>query len=134
MLVCRLSNALEEGGIIPRDFCAYRRARAAGEVGYGVFQSLMYAARRDERIVWISTDMEGAFENISRSYMGELLAMLGVGEKFIGILNCLWGGMQGYVSYGGVEQEPIDMQGRLTLGAPESALLFNVALIPLKVF
>ena len=42
-----------------------------------------------------------------------------------------WNGMKGLVRYGGVEQEAIDMCGGLTQGAPELALLFNVALIPL---
>ena len=40
--------------------------------------------------------------------------------------------MSGRISYGGIEQEPIEMTGGLTQGAPESAILFNLANIPLN--
>ena len=117
---------------MPQDLCAYRRSRAAGEVGVCLLQSLKYAARANERITWLSTDFEGAFENVSRTYLKDLLRLLGVGEAYIGMLGHLWDGMKGLVNYGGVEQEAMDMSGGLTQGAPESALLFNVALIPLQ--
>ena len=76
--------------------------------------------------------MDAAFESVSRDYLRELLRLLGVGTKFIKMLNCLWEGMSGHVSYGGVEQEAIPMGGGLTQGAPESALLFNLVFIPLN--
>ena len=42
------------------------------------------------------------------------------------------GGMTGIISYGGIEQEPIKLSSGLTQGAPESAVLFNLANIPLN--
>ena len=36
------------------------------------------------------------------------------------------------MSYGGIDQEPIEMTGGLTQGDPESAILFNLANVPLN--
>ena len=95
-------------------------------------QTLNSAYHRGCKIVGVQIDYEGAFENCSRGYLKDLLKLMGLGPKFLKWVDCLWEGMSGVISYGGIEQEPINLSGGLTQGAPESAVLFNLANIPLN--
>ena len=84
------------------------------------------------KLAGVQIDLEGAFENCSRGYLKDLLELMGLGPTFLRWVGCLWVGMSGRISYGGIEQEPIEMTGGLTQGAPESAVLFNLANITFK--
>ena len=57
---------------------------------------------------------------------------MGLGSKYLGWLNCLWVHVSKIVSYDGIDQDPIEMIGGLTQGALESAILFNLANVPLN--
>ena len=60
-----------------------------------------------------------------------VLGLMGIGNTFCGWIGLLWSGMRGIISYDGIIQEEIPMTNGLTQGAPKSAFLFNIALIPL---
>ena len=99
---------------------------------FSLLQTLNSAHLKDEKLAGVQIDLEGAFENCSRVYLKDLLELMGLGPTFLRWVDCLWVGLSGRISYGGIEQEPIEMTGGLTQGAPESAVLFNLANIPLK--
>ena len=80
-------------------------------MGISLLQILNSAHCKGDSIVGVTMDYEGAFENCSRVYIGDLLELMGLGSKYLGWLNCLWAGMSGVVSYGGIYQEPIEMTG-----------------------
>ena len=97
-----------------------------------LLQTLNSARHKNEKLAGVQIDLEGAFENCSRVYLRDLLELMGLGPTYLRWLDCLWVGMSGKISYGGIEQEPIEMTGGLTQGVPESAILFNLVNIPLN--
>ena len=131
-LLLRLESAIEEGKILPPNFFAYRKGRCSVEMGMSLLQTLNSAHHKKVSLAGVQIDLEGAFENCSRVYLRDLLELMGLGPTFLRWIDCLWVGMSGRISYGGIEQEPIEMTQGLTQGAPESATLFNLANIPLN--
>ena len=102
-LLLRLEAALNDDKILPPNFFAYRRGRGAVEMGFSLLQTLNSAHQKGTKLTGVQIDLEGAFENCSRGYLKDLLELMGLGPTFLRWIDCLWVGMSGRISYGGIE-------------------------------
>ena len=101
-LLLRLESALSEDKILPPNFFAYRRGRCSVEMGFSLLQKLNSAHQKGTKLTGVQIDLEGAFENCSRGYLKDLHELMGLGPTFLKWVECLWEGMSGRISYGGI--------------------------------